>query len=141
MAVVNKMMGTNGTLLVGTKMIGCAEKVDFGIDVNMVATKCQGNGNVETASPGMRKYSCSLSGIERVFTGTDATTNVSVNDLWDSAVAGAETTIVFQGVGAGDVTHTLVGYLQNVKESHNQGDVSKWDATFYVNSHTRTAIA
>lgn len=122
-------------------LVGCVESMEISETVTKIGTKCQGSGGVNTAEPGNVEYSWSCSGIEKVYSSGELTTNVSINEFWDDAAAGTEVTIVYGGTVTGDDVETLVGYIQTVSKKATVDDKSTYDVSGWANSYARTQVA
>lgn len=134
MAISTQRLAKNIRFWKGTVLIGCADGGDETVTIQEIPTKCVGSNGIETIEPGDVKYDLSVKGIYKQYTSSDAAANISVDQLWDDAVAGTEVTMIVGGAASGDQITTYVGYFLSVKKSHAIGSVSTYDATFRANS-------
>lgn len=135
------VLGNEVVFLVGTIPVSCAEEISLDITIAELAASCVGSGGIEVFRPGKKTIKGSVKGIAKIFTSVEASTNFSFEDWVDGIMDDTELTIVFKGTATGEFIYTLTGYTTSFKISANHNDISKYDASFRLNTLTRTAVA
>lgn len=124
--------GYNLQIAIGGIVIGCAQTVSFGRQAEVKDATCSASQGTKQSILGQKSYTMSADGLQRVATGADVATNVTLVTL--ETAFEAKTLLDFEfgtdTIGANKTAGTA--YIQSLTKTGGAKDEAKFSVTFEV---------
>ena len=135
MAIKNQKFGVLGVYLgalSANKLIGCAKSISLDATIEELETSCRASGGAKEFEPGDIDYTASAEGGMRVATGSDASSNITYENLLDMAMNRSLVTLTFGGSEPGDPRWTASAFITKVGLAASQGQQGTFNTSFRI---------
>jgi hypothetical protein len=92
--------GKDASLYLDNTLVGCADEISIQMEAELDEATCKSSGGAKEFVAGATSWSGSLSGVYRIFTGTDVAANISAKNLFDKIKSGTKLALRFESDGA-----------------------------------------
>lgn len=92
-------------------LVGCATDSSINVSTATLSAACKSSGGWSESTPGQKSWTASLSGVYKIYEGSEIADNYSATELFDAIVAGTKIALRFGTPEEGDTQFAGEGYI------------------------------